>query len=189
MSNPIVSSVVSALVAGIFFGGGTVSCRHARVTEIEGRSAFKFVQPPPPPGSKTPGELAVGDLSQRYVPAKPLGRLVPPVYPAPALGRMTGPAVVGVRITVDVNGRVSDVATSFAHYSTPGPFASEFRAAVETALAGWRFEPAEILHLETASDPIGDFQRVKSREKVEAFAEVVFTFTATGKVDVGPRVP
>lgn len=184
MSWRIFSTAVAA-TAGILLGGLALGCRHVAERKTEGRSTFEFVQPAPPPGMKIAGELAVGDRSQRYVPAKPIGRLAPPVYPAAALGRVTEPTIVGVRITVGVDGRVSDVASSFTHFSTSGFFATEFRAAVDAAVATWTFEPAEILQLETAGDPNGDFQRVKSREKVEAFAEVIFTFRASGKVETG----
>lgn len=177
--------IVMVAAIGLCGFGSGAGCRHVGRVEIEGRSAFRFIQPAPPPGVKASVQLAVADASQRYIPARAKGELTRPIYPAAARGKVQGPVTVGVRITVDVDGRVSEVATSLAVFSTPGPWAEEFRVAVEEALAAWRFEPAELLQLETVSDPQGDFQRVKVRERVEAFAEVVFTFTATGKVEAG----
>jgi outer membrane biosynthesis protein TonB len=90
--------------------------------------------------------------------------------------------LVAVRITVDANGRVSDVGTSLAAMSTPSPFTAEFRAAVEAAIAQWRFRPGEVRHLETVHDADGDYQRMTSRENIAGTFDVEFTFNASGVV-------
>jgi hypothetical protein len=113
--------------------------------------------------------------------------LTTPVYPAAALKAGAGEVIVGVRITVDTDGRVSDVGASPAALSTPSPFAAEFRAAVDSAVEQWRFRPGEVRHLETVHGPDGDYQRMASREKVAWAFDVEFTFNAAGVVLAGLR--
>ena len=55
---------------------------------------------------------------------------------------------MGVNLTVDACGRVTDIRPSIVTFSSPGSFAKDFRAAVETALQQWRFVPAEIQDIE-----------------------------------------
>ena len=96
-------------------------------------------------------------------------------------------ATVGVRIVVDPAGRVAEVRPSLAIVSMPSPFAAEFRAAVEAAVTKWRFNPAEIRHLELEHAPEGDYQRVTERERIEWAFDVEFAFNTTG--DVLTRLP
>lgn len=107
---------------------------------------------------------------------------VQPVYPPRALAARAGWATVGVRITVDGDGRVSDIAPSLLTLSTPGPFADDFQAAVEVAVRQWRFRPAEIIRLEKVETPDVTYNRVASRERVETHFDLAFTFTASGGV-------
>ena len=51
-------------------------------------------------------------------------------------------------MTVDASGHVAEVRPSILTFSTPGPFAEEFRSAVEAALRQWRFVPAEVQETE-----------------------------------------
>ncbi len=169
-------TLVSLMLAG---------CHHAAVAPAvpnEGTSSYRFVDPPPPPPKKAEISLGQKLLSEQIVNALPIMPLATPVYPPAALTAHAGVATVGVRITVDTTGRVSDVRASLAHLTIPSSFAEEFRAAVEAAVAQWRFRPAEIMHLETVKDAGGDFQRLASREKIEWAFDVDFTFNATGDV-------
>lgn len=179
-------SWLALLAAGVLGVSGFGCAQRAQSVAFgEGRSAFRFVQPPPPPGMGVSGEVAPGDPLQRYVAARPIGELASPVFPAAALGKLRAPMVVGVRITVGVDGRVTEVEPSIRIFSTPSPLSEDFFAAVRETVETWRFTPAELLQLETVDDPEGKFQRVKVRERVEAFAEVVFTFTADNAVEAG----
>jgi outer membrane biosynthesis protein TonB len=149
---------------------------------VEGTSSIKFVQPPPPSPAKDRGVAVRAERNQEVYSADPILPLATPVYPVAALKAGAGEVIVGVRITVDADGRVSDVGTSLAALSTPSPFAAEFRAAVEVAVAQWRFRPGEVRHLETVHGPDGDYQRMTSRENVAGTFDVEFTFNATGVI-------
>ena len=166
-------------LVGLMFAG----CRHAAVTSREeGTSSIRFVHPPPAPPAKNTGVAVREERNQEVYRAEPILPLATPVYPPAALAARAGKVLVAVRITVDANGRVSDVGTSLAGMSTPTPFAADFRAAVEAAVAQWRFRPGEVRHLETVHDPDGDYQRMTSRENIAGTFDVEFTFNASGVV-------
>lgn len=152
-----------------------------------GTSAFAFVERPagPPPARTVTTEPMEQKPLEEYREARPVYPLVNPVYPPQALKARAGRATVGVRITVDVAGRVTDVAPSMLVFSTPGPFADDFRAAVETAVLQWRFRPAEIEKLEFVQAPTVSYNRIIGTQKVETQLDVAFTFTATGGVEMG----
>lgn len=175
----LVFALVSAWLAG---------CRHAAVAPVsEGTSSYKFVTPPPPPPKKKEISIDGPPPATQTLNAQPILPLATPVYPPAALAAHAGAATVGVRITVDATGRVSDIRPSLVSLTLPSPFAAEFQAAVEAAVAQWRFHPGELRYLELVKDPGGDFQRVTSREKVEWTFEVSFAFNAPG--DVLMRLP
>jgi len=167
-----------------------MGCRHTAVAPAasgEGTSSIRFVDPAPPPARK--GETAIGAArpTMQAINAQPILPLAKPVYPPAALAAHAGWASVGVRLTVDETGRVSAVQPSLAVISLPTPYVAEFQAAVEAAVAQWRFRPAVLLHAEWVSDPGGDYPRVTSREKIEWTFDVEFTFNASG--DVLTRLP
>lgn len=167
-------------------------CRHAPqpLATVEGRSAFRFVEAPDTSTAGTTAAMAEGPRQpvDVLVTAEPIDPLAIPVFPATALGKLSVPALVGVRITIDARGRVSDVGSSLRALSTPGPFADAFREAVEVALAQWRFTPAEKRHMVPGrGGPLQeDYWVITSAEKTETALDVAFTFTTTG--DVQPRV-
>jgi TonB family protein len=163
-------------------------CRHAPVKATgTGASSFAFVERPA--GPVTARTVTTEPVEQKpledYREARPVYPLANPVYPARALKAKAGRATVGVRITVDATGRVSDVAPSMLVLSTPGPWADDFRAAVETAVQQWRFRPAEIEKIEFVITPTVSYSRILSTQKVEAQLDVAFNFTATGGVELG----
>jgi hypothetical protein len=170
---------------------GLAACHHARAPAPAGTSSFTFIdgQPDEPPrllrgsGSEQP-RVPVDAL----VPAEPVLPLARPVFPPAARGKTALPMMVGVRLTVGTDGRVADVVPSFVAVSTPGPFAAEFRAAVEAAVAEWRFLPAEIRHLVPGRTPQGkDYWNVARTDKTEDAIDVVFTFSPSG--EVGTALP
>lgn len=163
-------------------------CRHAPVDATgTGASSFTFMERPagPPPARTVTTEPVEQKPLEEYREARPVYPLANPVYPPRALKAKAGRATVGVRITVDVTGRVSDVAPSMLVFSTPGPFADDFRAAVEAAVRQWRFRPAEIERLEFVQAPTVSYNRIIGSQKVETQLDVVFNFTATGGVEMG----
>ncbi len=148
-----------------------------------------FVEAHAPTESNMKGEIATGPRQpvDVLVAAEPVLPLAKPVYPAAVLRRQRVPALIGVRITVDVTGRVSDVSPSLKALTMPGPFVAEFQAAVEATVAQWRFTPAEKRHLVPGrGGPMkDDYWVVKRAEKTEAVFDVAFTFTAAGDVISG----
>ena len=173
-------------IAGVMLAG----CRHTAVASTsldEGTSSYRFVDPTLPPTKK--GGLGVSEKlpTEQVINAQPIMPLATPIYPPTALAAHAGLATIGVRITVDAAGRVADVRPSLASVTVPSSFGTEFRAAVDAAVAQWRFRPAEIRHLELVKDVGGDFQRVTAREKTEWAFDVEFAFTAMG--DVLTRLP
>jgi len=107
-----------------------------------------------------------------------------PVYPRRALAAKAGWATVGVKITVDSTGRVTDIRPSILTLSTPGPFAADFREAVELALRQWKFYPAENRKVKYVEADGTLFGLVTHADKVETEFDLSFTFTATGRVDL-----
>lgn len=90
--------------------------------------------------------------------------------------------MVWVHVTVDANGRVTDVVASVLTFTTPGPFADDFMAAVQVALHQWRFLPAEIQQVEWVQASGMSYNSIISAEKTETQFEPSFTFTAAGTV-------
>jgi hypothetical protein len=170
---------------------GLAACHHARAPAPAGTSSFTFIANQP---DKRPN-LSRGSAPEEprvpvdaLVPAEPVPPLALPVFPPVARGKTTLPMMVGVRLTVGIDGRVADVAPSFVAVSTPGPFAAEFRSAVEAAVAKWRFLPAEIRHLAPGRTPQGkDYWNVTRTDKTEDAIDVVFTFSPSG--EVGTALP
>jgi hypothetical protein len=173
---------VLLLVAGM----GLAACRHAPTLQPRGESGFTFIDPP---ASPTPVQKkgviddAPTEPVETMLLAVPHQPLAKPIYPPAALGRQSTPALVAVRITVDATGSVADVRPSWLAFSSPGPFAAEFQAAVEAALAQWRFRPAELRRLAPATDPARKGSWILlSEEKTACVFDVAFTFTVEGDV-------
>jgi len=103
-----------------------------------------------------------------------------PAYPPEALAGNAGPSTVAVRIMVDSEGLVAEVADSPRLPSTPGPFAPQFRQAVETVLAEWRFWPAVWRRYEPGEDldgdGVADYRRVVETRAVNFYLDVRFDF-------------
>jgi hypothetical protein len=161
-------------------------CRHVPVKDT-GRSGVSFVEPPPAPPPKNV-ELSTTEQTQRmqYNEARPLKPLAMPVYPPKALAAKAGWNTVGVKITVGVDGRVTNIRPSVLAMSTPGRFADDFLAAVEVALRQWKFVPAEIQQIEPIPGLDRPVNRITGREPTEAEFDLSFTFTADGQVQGMP---
>ncbi len=167
-------------------------CQHATKPvarpAVEGASAFSFVERPVSaaagPGAVTQIAALVWEPVDVKVKAEPIEPLATPVYPRIALGRVRMPMTVGVRIYVDATGRVADVGASMVAFSTGGELAEEFRAAVDEALAQWRFTPAEFRHMvpRTGRNGLGRGWQVTRTQPTDDAFDLAFTFTTKGDV-------
>jgi outer membrane biosynthesis protein TonB len=162
---------------------GAAGCSHAPAQR--GESAFTIVRPPSLSTASGAKAAATETSTVDYREAQAIHPLAMPVYPAAALAAKAGWAQVGVHVTIDRLGRVTDVSASAFVPSTPGPFAGAFREAVEVAVRQWAFRPAEILYLEKVQAPEVTYMRIARRETIEARFDMAFTFTATGGVMPG----
>lgn len=171
------------LVFGTLAGAG--GCRHAPVAPDTGRSSFVFVQPPMRPPPESNGEVIEPARRSQWREATLQEPFVSPAYPRKALLAKAGRNIVGVRITVDPTGRVSDVRLSLLVFSTPGPLAEDFRDAVESAVRQWQFTPARAEYIEIVHEGEATYNRVTGSENVETEFDLAFTFTADGRVVLG----
>ena len=121
-----------------------------------------------------------------YREAVPIEPLAQPVYPPHALAAKAGRMTVGVKITVDENGRVTDVVPSLLTLTTPGRFGDDFMAAIATAVRQWRFRPAQVEHVELVQNGSTAYSRVLHSEATDTHFDLAFTFTATGEVVSAP---
>lgn len=164
----------------------TAGCRHLPTPPPDaGTSSFAFVDPPPvPPRKATMAEPSNGPiLEEHYVEAEPIPPLATPVYPAHALAAHAGLVTIGVKISVDIDGRVSHVSPSLLTFSTPTRYSEEFEEAVRVAVMRWRFNPAQRYTLRIfRTEEGGGPPREIHRENTETYFDLAFTFTASGTV-------
>lgn len=162
-------------------------CSHPAVLPPKGQSAFRVVPPPiilMPATEVRPHE---GDTHDIYLEAVPDGPLVNPVYPAAALAGHAGWVIVGVRITIADDGRVTDVRPSPAVISTPTPYEEQFMAAIEAAVRRWHFTPGRFRTEVAKEGPGGLYWKPVGERTTESFTDLAFTFTAMGEVVLGGR--
>jgi TonB family protein len=117
---------------------------------------------------------------QEFVAAQMVGPPVLPVYPAQALAASAPPFLVAVRITIDKDGKVTKIEDSPVLASSTGPFAGEFRAAVDDAVRRWRFSGGYIDQVEDGKDLDGDgkpdYTTLVERDPVDVLYDVRFDF-------------
>jgi hypothetical protein len=175
------------LTAVVVAGGGLLSgCKH-RLPPPEpvrqGNASFRILEPPASPREKREGSLGVSRPREIFSPAEPYLPLKLPVYPPAALAAKSSDALVSVHVAVDRRGRVTEISPSRLGFTTPGPFAPEFFAAVETAITQWKFVPAQMQFPETSTRDGGAVNAAAvRRESVESSFDVTFTFTSAGTV-------
>ena len=150
-----------------------------------GTSSFAVIDgPPAKPGKVTPAEPSTEPIiEEHFVEAEAIEPRVIPIYPKQALTGKAGLVTVGVRVTLDSQGHVSDVAPSLLVFSTPNRYAAEFQEAVRLAVLQWRFHPAQryrlrVFRMEEGGGPPQEIDR----ENTETYFDFAFTFTASGKV-------
>lgn len=138
-----------------------------------GRSSYDFLLDSAPVDTTAPADE---ELRPPVIAEEP----ALPAYPPEALAGGAGPSVLAVRILVDTEGLVAEVAESPRLPSTPGPYASRFRQAVETVLTEWRFHPALWRRYEPGEDldgdGVADYRRVVETRAVNFYLDVRFDF-------------
>ena len=154
------------------------ACRTPPHATPTGTSTFRYYAPPAaaPSGAKSTVTAALERFDYRD--AQAIEPLVMPVFPQHALAAKAGTVTVGVHVTIDRDGHVSDIRPSIWIFSTPAPFKEEFRVAVEAAVRQWRFVPAEERRMESFQENGLAGERVTQSEPMEAEFDLAFDFTA-----------
>lgn len=191
----------AGLAAALSFSALLAACTHTGATAPSQPSV-----PTPTPAASSPpgareGEVAVEfladpdspkpklDESQEFTPASPSSTPLPE-YPPEALAGSGPSAVVAVRLVLE-GGAVRDVKDSpkLARYT--GPFSSEFRAAVETAVRRWSFTSARIDTLGPARPDMPQRYLMATRY-VPTYLDFAFRFSVVdgrGVVSLGGETP
>ena len=167
-----------------------VGCRHAPPEPPgTGASSFKVVEAQRNSPSQViageVGEPSAAKYSEDFTQARPTPPFVLPAYPPKALKAKAGRVTIGVQVSIDAAGRVTDIGPSLLTFDTPGPFAADFIEAAKAAVRQWRFRPAEVLQMETANSGDFSYQRIARSTKTETKLDLAFTFTASGGVEMG----
>jgi hypothetical protein len=161
-------------------------CHQVPGTMASGRSSFEFMKPPSgTQGGEGKAELMGSVPKDVFVQATPDRALAVPVYPPAALAAHAGRVTLVLQITIDTEGRVTNVLPGLAGVPVSGPFADQFRAAAEAAMAQWRFRPAELRHIVPRQDGADTIWSLASTEKCEMTTEVAFTETGGAVLETG----
>jgi len=156
------------------------SCRHAAPT---GNSSFTLVndfgalQAPASDAS----ELKIVQAMSIRVAPKAIPPLTLPKYPASALAAHLLDIQYAVTITIDTEGRVIHIERSYARLPYTSAFRDEFVAAIEQAVATWKFEPGKLAHLDPQEN---ERPLVTGSENAESKLTVAFCFTQSGKAQL-----
>ncbi len=151
----------------------------------KGDVAVEFLRDP------AAAEMKVAE-DQEFTPPAP--RLMPlPAYPPAPLAAEAPPAVVAVRLHLDASGAVVRITDSPLMASTEGPFAADFRQAVEAAVRRWIFSAARIdtvdVTVPRSAEP-GIQRPLLATRYVPSFLDFSFRFSVVegrGNVEVGPK--
>lgn len=154
-------------------------------------------RPPEPAPAPPPSPADVGASKATYIfdPANPALHLdadvkftrpfpdaknaLPP-YPERPLREHAGTHREVVRIVIDTKGDVTQVMDSPVERSDGGPYAADFRSAVETAVRTWRYSSGIMMKVAPGKDLDGDgkvdYTVTTSTERVAVYYDVRFTF-------------
>jgi outer membrane biosynthesis protein TonB len=135
-----------------------------------------------PPTPQPADDLIASDTRRIFVDAVPIPPLKLPAYPPDALAAHAGWVLLGVRITIDEHGSVSDIRSSPVTISSPTPYGTLFWKAVEAAATKWRFFPAEYREERRRIVDGKIFWDVIQVEKTASTSDISFNFTAVGDV-------
>ena len=139
----------------------------------EGKSRYSYIFDPGNPALGLPEDVQF----RRPLPKE---TKTLPNYPGNALAARDGPHREVVRFVIDTHGNVDRVVDSPMESSDGGPFAADYRRAVEAALRTWRFEPGVFQHVKPGEDKDGDgkpdYKIMTSWDLVPVYYDVRFTF-------------
>lgn len=139
----------------------------------EGKASYKYILDPANPALNLPADV-------QFVRPMPVDMKTLPKYPERALAAHDGPHRELVRIVIDSEGGVGQVLDSPMGPSDGGPFAADFRRAVDDAVRTWRFEPGEFRHVADGADKDGDgkpdYKIMTSWDRVAVYYDIRFTF-------------
>ena len=152
----------------------------------EGKINYSFIFDPGNPALHLPTDV-------QFVRPVPVDTRTLPIYPEHALASRDGPHREIVRIVIDVHGNVGQVLDSPTGPSDDGPFAADYRRAVDAAVRTWRFQPGILWRFTGGPDKNGDgrpdYKVLTSEDPVAVYYDVRFTFeivTGKGVVKVMP---
>jgi hypothetical protein len=143
-----------------------------------GKSSIEMLTPITHAGASMTGKATM-DASVDAESPEAVGELKKPAYPPAALAAKAGEVVVYATVTIDTDGKVSDVSPSWDRLNIPGPYSDLFLSAVRAAAADWKFIPAHLVHWKR--HPNGQDEYLYS-ELIPAQFDVKFTFEAKGAV-------
>jgi hypothetical protein len=139
----------------------------------EGKSSYSFIFDPANPALGLPEDV-------QFDRPKPVDTATLPVYPERALAAHDAPHRESVRIVIDTHGNVDHVLDSPMERSDGGPFAADYRRAVDDALRTWRYLPGALQHVAPGHDLDGDgkpdYKVMTSSDPVAVYYDIRFTF-------------
>jgi hypothetical protein len=155
---------------------------------LRGEVAYRFL-------FDTSFESSLPD-DQEFESPRVVAPLATPAYPSGALEAGAGPATVAVRFVIGRDGAVVRILDCPKLTSTSGPFAAEFRQAVEEAVRSWRFTPGELRTFGPGEDLDGDgtpdYKVMIDSRILEVSYDVAFAFRlidGQGRVTAVGSVP
>jgi hypothetical protein len=130
---------------------------------------------------------------EQFVRPLPVDTKTLPIYPERALAAQDGTHREVVRIVIDVHGNVDRVLDSPVGTSDGGPFAEDYRRAVEAAVRAWRFQPGVFRHFTGGPDKDGDgkpdYKIMTSSDPVAVYYDLRFTFEIVAGRGVSRTTP
>ena len=153
---------------------------------LEGKTSYSYIFDPANPALGLPEDV-------QFSRPRPEATTVLPRYPERALAANDGPHREIVRIVIDTKGIVSQVSDSPMGTSDGGPFAEDYRRAVDEAVRTWRYQPGVLQHVvpgnDLDADGKPDYKVVTSSDLVAVYYDIRFTFEivdGTGVVKANP---
>jgi len=140
---------------------------------LEGKAIYKYIFDPANPALGLPEDV---QFHQPW----PVETATLPKYPERALAVHDGPHREIVRIVVDTHGNVGQVLDSPMGRSDGGPFAADYRRAVDEAVRTWRYQPGVLRHVADGADKDGDgkpdYKIMTSSDPIAVYYDLRFTF-------------
>jgi hypothetical protein len=139
----------------------------------EGKTSYNYIFDPANSALALPEDV-------KFLRPQPVETKRLPTYPERALAAGDGPHREIVRIVIDVHGTVGQVLDSPLGRSDDGPFAADYRQAVDDAVKSWRYEPGVLEHVRDGEDKDldgkPDYRVLTSLDRVAVYYDIRFTF-------------